>query len=839
MRRLLSLLVFAFFSLFWVASPSFAQSPRRYYDWNNYSSQRNNVLGVQVFAQEKSNEVSPSSDYKEHNYVLGFTSNFTPNNPFYFVKKFEEGVSTALSFDKVAREKLRLELAGERLKEMEQMNKKGSTTFIPSTADSYKKTVERVSKSLAELKEDGVDVKNFSNEVDLEAAKHTIVLEQLVSQVPTKAVDNLKNALIASEKTVDTAADVLGRPAVPQEVVERLQALKAQGILSTEEVAKLIGVKSRQEAREELRKYAENRLIPQADFKKLDETARNNFPAEYFKALELKKFEELKELETQKPDDQTLAKLQEFAKNYKPGESVPSDLRRWWVPMVRLEELQNTIRPDLIQENFFRYRPDDQQKYKELVERLKPREEDIKYVDNLIKSNPNVLNDPSYARIKALADKFGTTDNDQNSIRTSAQNCGADSHWVYVPFMPNGGYCVPNIVYVVDQTGSSSNAFSPCPPGYHRNDPQGACYPNSSQGPGLGGILTAPGTCPSGYKWFSSFSNAQGGYCSPEYSGVTGGTYPHPIAPPAYCPAGQAFMDGKCQPYNLPPETGCPSGQIWNGSSCITYRDCGRDYYQGADGTCKPSSQGQPTRWDRGGTSQEKIDACKKNPPTCKGDDYVDYTTCSCMPAIPAPGDPRPRSKDTSVSPGRESQEAACRAGGGTCTGWNNGACSCTYGGGGGSRESQEATCRASGGTCTGWYNGACSCERNNSSTTPSSSSSNSGGCGSGYTWNGNYCVPPGGVSSGYYSPPSYTGSNETGSGYTQPSSQTPPPSTNTSASAPPPSQETSAPPPPPANTTSSESSPPPPSNSTTSENPPPPSGGSSMGSCPGSPGCQ
>ena len=77
-------------------------------------------------------------------------------------------------------------------------------------------------------------------------------------------------------------------------------------------------------------------------------------------------------METEKPDDATIEKLQEFAKTYKAGEVIPGDLRQWWVPTIRLEELQNTIRPDLINQDFLRNRPDYMQKYQEVVERIKP-----------------------------------------------------------------------------------------------------------------------------------------------------------------------------------------------------------------------------------------------------------------------------------------------------------------------------------------------------------------------------------------------------------------------------------------------------------------------------------
>ncbi|OGE25651.1 hypothetical protein A3C32_03105 [Candidatus Daviesbacteria bacterium RIFCSPHIGHO2_02_FULL_41_14] len=132
---------------------------------------------------------------------------------------------------------------------------------------------------------------------------------------------------------------------------------------------------------------------------------------------------------------------------------------------------------------------------------------------------------------------------------------------------------------------------------------------------------------------------------------------------------------------------------------------------------------------------------------TCRaGNGSCDWSsgTCNCRGyQSPQSGSAGFNSGSGYTTPSRSQQEEACRAGGGTCTGWYNGACSCernnsattnnnnyTYTAPTGtavdsgiSRESQEAACRAGGGTCTGWYNGACSCINNNSGSTGSTTS--------------------------------------------------------------------------------------------------------------------
>ncbi|TSC85358.1 MAG: Uncharacterized protein G01um101416_895, partial [Microgenomates group bacterium Gr01-1014_16] len=660
-------------------------------------------------------------------------------------------------------------------------------------------------------------------------------------QVPPAAEAGIRTAMEGSERVTDAVADVAGRPAVPAELVGRLQSLKALGILTEEEVAKLISAGSRQEAREMLREYAENNIIPGADYRKMDETARYYFPVGFNTIIEIKKFSELKRLETEKPDEATLKKVQEFAQEYQPGEIVPADIRRWFIPLVRLEELQNTIRPDLIDSSWFKYRPEDMQKYEEVVARIRPRPEDIAYVNRLMEGNPNLAADPAYMRLKALGDKFGgacpapltwvfnstlpgggwcglgaadeppaVTRNvncgqaltsaqspDGNACATysttcipdgwvvvsgcgvekrstadsSYQACGRGMHWVTIPYMPGGGYCVPNYSYGVDGSGGSERA---CPPSHHRNEPGGSCYPDNQTGGGLVNVLPAAGSCWAGYHWVPEPSAPTRGYCAPDYPG-TGGGWPSPITPPSYCPDGMMFREGKCETYNPPPVEGCGENSWWNGQKCIEKVDCSPGQYQDSNGACK-SSADEYNRY----TSQC---AGRPIPAGGCGAGWWDMASCSCVGGSGGGG-----GGDTAA------MQAACERGGCSWNGVGN-SCVCPSGGSGSSgmpsRESQEATCRAGGGVCVSWVNDACGCERNtggttNSTYTPPATSPMTSGCGQGYYWNGSSCVPSSGSS---------------GSGGSEPSSYTPPPtSTTTETYVPPPTSSEPPPPvPPPA----------------------------------------
>jgi len=880
-----------------VLSPSvFAlESPQRYFDWN-YTSSDPKILGLDT--------TSDYHSFDQFDYVLGFTASWAPDNPLYFIKRLEETAIMAFTFNPIKKEENRLEIAGERLQEMQDMATKGKSRVVQSLAKSYQNTTDDLSENLEKLKDSGQDVAGLAAAEDIEAAKHLLVLEEIALQVPPAAEDGIKTALAASENVVDTVADVSGRPAIPQDLIARLQSLKALGILTAEEVTKLVSATTRGEARGLMRQYADNNIIPSSDFRKFDETAKFFFPAGYNTVIEIRKFAELKRLETEKPDDSTLQKVQEFADKYQPGDVIPSDIRRWFIPLVRLEELQNTIRPDLIDKDWLKYRPEDQQKYEEIVQRITPRPEDVTYVNRLISNNPNLAQDPSYLRLKALGDKFGAScpsplawvfnsslpsggfcSSNANSILPSVpnrgaacgqaitsaqspdgnncvaysttcvpdgwsivsscnlerrgpgdnsyQSCNRGAHWVSIPYMPNGGYCVPNYSYPI---AGDTQSGQPCPPSYHRNEPGGVCYPDNPTGGTLISTLPASGTCGSSYRWVAEPTSPTRGYCSPDYPNYGDG-FPSPIAPPTYCPTGTMFRDGKCETYNPPPANGCPTNSWWNGQKCIESKDCGSGKYQDSNGQCK-SSADEYSRY----TSQ-----CAGRPiPTegC-GAGYWDMASCSCR-YTPSPDNktcpagyravPLPQSgfecvKDSAPQPpGSCTKPADC---GSLNTYWDSASCVCRstldplpnyspnltrescgpgyyWDGRGcistspGNYPTSSCPPPAAGcGSNSWWDSGSCSCK--SSSSPPTSPGANS--CGQGYYWNGSYCTPSSGGSSpapssqpAYSPPPSYTPpvSNPAPAPSSEPQPQSQPSTAPAPVSVSPPQESVPPPPPPP-----------------------------------------
>ncbi|OGK18988.1 hypothetical protein A3D80_03630 [Candidatus Roizmanbacteria bacterium RIFCSPHIGHO2_02_FULL_40_13b] len=681
-----------------------------YYNWSStLEVKQPNILGVTAQAQESSTSTEkaalPSSYLRFTRYLFG--SELTPTSPFYFIKPLQENVQLLFTFDQKAKEELRIQIAGKRLEEMQKVATSTNTQAITATANAYETAMTALSNNIALVKQNGT-ADDQLRQLERETAKHNVILEQVRVQVPDQAESAINGALQASWKGTDTIADLKDRPAIPPDLVSRLQSLNSQGLLSSEEVNKLVGVKSRVEARQEVGKYVNEGVVSESDFISLNETTKSFYPDEFYKIHETLRFQELQKLEDQKPDDAILDKIQSFAKIYKPGDQVPPELRKYWVPVVRLEEIQNTLRPDLIDANLFKQNSEESKKFSEVVERFKPRPQDIVSINNLIQKKGVDIHTlpPEYQRMYNLGQRYGAA-------------CGTGFNWVPQPQSPAGGYCWPKgsdissgpkyddltkgkicngtVVSARNANGACSAYPADCLPTNWSKVDTCVATPTSTTGGGQQ-------SCPSNAHFVPISYAPNGGYCIPNYTAVsfdqsTGSSG-------SACPASshRSYSGGPCVPdynastfnnfYSLPQLTTTPGGPYYTNN-----------------GRCGPSANWVPESVNPQGG-------------------YCAST--------------QEMSGSSSTSSSSASQEAACHAGGGTCVSWVNGACGCVYSGSGNtntyvspSSESQEAACRAGGGTCRSWNNGACGCEYSGSGSTPPSGY---GSCGSGLYWNGSSC---------------------------------------------------------------------------------------------------
>ncbi len=894
MKYLLPLFLGLFFIL--SDSVSYAQAPREHYDWSSTLTKKTNVLGAKTSVLGES--VEAASVYQFDTYLLG--GNLTPSSPFYFIKPFQENVQLTFTFDPQKKDDMRLAIAGERVVEMQQLAETNPNA-LNSAVSSYDSYMRELTANLRQKGQQGQDVSALLTKVEEQTAKQNIILEEVTIKIPDATQPVAKRAVEANWEGIDTVADIKSRPAVPPDVVDRLQALKAQGLLTDEEVIKLVNAKTRSEAREELQKYVNEGIVPEADFIRLNENVKAFYPDDFNQIHEVKRFYELQRLESEKPDDTTLKKIQEYAKTYKPGDTVPADFRKYWVPVVRLEEIQNTLRPDLIDDSLIRNKQGDYNKYKEVVERFKPRPEDLAFLENYLKGNPNSTLPPEYERMRELGKRYGaqcgagqrwvpqpqsggfcvpegnTTVTDLPRIenfakgkscaggitaakgpggvcsaypsdcippgwsatttcvetpavfvtqnnRTNRQiSCSSNSHFVPVPYLPDGGYCIANVT-PVDSTNQGGPEVAACPLGFHRNYPGGPCFPDDSTTyirPSLPRLTSNPGDYPSpfytsrqcgaGYRWVADVVNPSGGYCAPD-------SYVPPInvggPQPTFAPKtdmGKCRTAGECYDFckENPTAASCkgfnPSGPRPGDSGSRESQEAGCRSAGGScdwsGGSCNCKGYKVPTGVPGSPTGSPIV--CQLY---CPNGQYQDSSSCACR-----------KSEDYPSRCSYPSQ--GCGSG----KYWDYGSCSCK------SNDSQPpspSTCsNYSSGMCgsSGWFDwGSCSCKQ---STTNPNPPPGYGTCADGQEWNGSYCQtrstgsgsnpppPPSGTTppSTYSQPPSYTPP----SSYQQ---QTPPPPSNYQQQPPPPpsSYEQQSPPPP-----SSYSPPPPPSSY---EAPPPPS---------------
>lgn len=632
MRKILPVL-FLFSSLSLPAAPAvFAQSeiPTNlyYYDWSSthQTTQRQGVLGFQARAQEEASPATtaqpPSSPAGLYRFRYLFGANLTPKTPFYLLKRVQESVSLLTTFNPVEKEKLRLGVAAERLNEAEGLAQQGETFGLGLVSDSYQRTMSDVSDNLEKLQSQKKDILDLLKLLDLETAKHTIVLEKVLVLAPEQAKASIEKAREASWQGTDTVADLTGRPAVPPDVASRIAALKAMGLLTEEEANKLISVKTRSEAREEMKKYVQEGVVPESDFLRLNENLKTYYPQEFFQIHEIKRFYALKKLEEEKPDEATLARIQEFAKTHQAGQAVPADLRKFWGPIVQLEEIQATIRPDLVDPALFKNNSEDRKKFQEIIERYKPRPEDVAFLNDYLAKNPKMANNlpPEYARMKNLAEKFGAQcgpgmkwvqkiygsqetgvvvgmcvpqDKEDEardlSINPENRSCAqvvtsAKSPDGFCAVFPNA--CLPAGWTKVDgctetpkSTGPGVAAVS-CPSNSHfvsvYGPDKGYCLPNYTPVGGGGG---GGGSCPAGYHrnyeggpCLADFSerDSRGGYLPPLT--VNPGSYPSPFYPPSNrCPSGQHWV---AEPFN--PTGGYCVADSYRppGAGCVPAPDC-------------------------------------------------------------------------------------------------------------------------------------------------------------------------------------------------------------------------------------------------------------------------
>lgn len=792
----------------------------------------------------------------------------TPDSPIYFVKKWGDAVQLVVAVTVEAKEQARISQAKERLAESLYALQKGDDKLFDQSLAAYTAKMQELYNDLAKAKLSDKARKNISERLSQEATSQNLLLQKASVLADAKQDSAISAATSATILGIDKAADLAGEPAIPDEVKAKIEALPEK-MISEEDKTALLEAGSRVEARLAIGRLAGNNVLTQEDTAFLNEDFESQDEGAKVKLEELQKLEEIATAQNQQEklaekvekNEKIVQGLNEFQKTFEAGKEIPAEIRPY-VRLTRIEEVAQTIRPDIVRLDEWQNRKDVILAVATLQEEFRPTRQSIQQLQDFRRRNPNANLPPDLARIEALSYNLG--------VRGAAGPCFLPTP----PFpantpCPAAGAAIPIASFIgprpVDETGyrpgydasSTDKDGKPlvygqgpkaenagvCPSGYHwMYDSGGWCMQNSGSYSSSYNY-TPTGTGP-GYTPYSPYYNAPGvPPATYGYPGAPGSPYSY--SPPSYYGTAPTYYTTN-PPVGTVPGSGpkpttpgqCPSGYHWmsdSGGWCMsdgpTYvpggglgypageYNCGSQAYDPVTKKCKDGACPGGSNWDG-----SKCVASPYSP---------NLTQSSCGPGYYWDGRGCIRTSPTDTY-------GSCSPPGGGCGGnnsyWDYGSCSCrtgsttssgSYSSGWNPASSSciQQTCRS-----VEWFDwGTCSCRPNGNTYTPTysggstysgSSTTTSGGassggssssacpCPSGYhCMDNSWCMQDGSGSTG-----SSTGGSTTPSSTPAPSSapsSTPPPSSAPSTeSTPPPSSAPSTPPP--STVPSTESTPPP-----------------------------
>ncbi|OGY08085.1 MAG: hypothetical protein A2782_03670 [Candidatus Blackburnbacteria bacterium RIFCSPHIGHO2_01_FULL_43_15b] len=722
-----------------------------------------------------------------------------PGNPFYFVKQWGEGLQKTFAFTPQVREQVSLSQAKERLAEAAYALKKDDKAGVKAAISDY---IWAMQNTMADVSREGFSEgakQEIAKLLSEESVEQNLLLTKLSAWAKEEMDEIIQTATSMPILGVDKAADVLGEPPIPDDIRTKIEALPAE-MISEENKKKLLDADSRVAVRAELTNLSnvgglgrDDVVFLNDDFDKVDSGAQVELE-------ELSKLAEIADITNQKDDidqkveknEDIVTKLGEFQKNFEPGQEIPAEIRPY-VRLTRIDEITQTIRPDVVRLEDFQNRKDVQLAVATLQEEFRPTSQSVQQVRDFRRRNPGVFLPPDLARIEALSYNLGVRDQagpcylptPPFPANTPCPAPGASipiaSYTGYLtidefrPGWPGGPSGGSNSSPSVDKEGKplvygqgpQAQSAGVCPDGYHwMYDSGGWCMSNSGNysssynytptGTGSGytpysPYYTAPGAPPAtyGYPTGGNYPSSPYSYGAPSYygpaptnyttnppSGTVPGSGPAPVSP-GQCPSGFHWMSdsgGWCMSNGNTYVPGGGGG--YGGGSGVN------PLYPGGSGNCPPGQYwtGGPSggscvtsdTWGGyGGTS------CGVGPPSsgCGYNSYWDSGSCSC------------RSSNTPYYGGGGSSggPSGCYPPPGGCGSgwWDNGSCSCKQASSQGCYNVSASSC----GSGFYWDAGLCTCRSNTTSSgggTSSGGSTSSGSCPSGSHWmsdNGGYCM--------------------------------------------------------------------------------------------------
>ncbi|MBI4037015.1 hypothetical protein HY385_01185 [Candidatus Daviesbacteria bacterium] len=583
----------------------------------------------------------------------------TPDNPFYFLKTAGEAVRLAVSFSPEAKQQTRIAQARERLAEGYSALEKGNKEDFKEALSAYTAKMQDIYNDASKSSWSEKARKTIGEKLAEEVVDQNLILQK----IEVVATSDQAAALSAASSSIilgaDKAADLSEEPPLPDDLKTKIKDLPVE-MISEEDKKKLLEVDSRVEARMKLGELASKGGVTAADMAFLNDDFNNADLGAKIKIGELRKLEEIvstldqkeKTLERVEKNEGIAGKLNEFQKNFEPGKEIPSDIRPY-VRLGRINEVAQTIRPDIVNLEEFQNRKDLVLAVATLQEEFRPTQQARDRVEAYRRSNPGAALPPELARVEALSFSLG--------VRNQAGPCFLPTP----PFSPNTpcpppGAAIPITSYLKFTTlyspvdsgsggpygsvtpstdkdgkplvygqGPKAESAGVCPGGFHwMYDNGGWCMSNGGSygSSNAGGVYTPSGPQTSGYTPYSPYYTApgappygtpyQGGggysYSAPSYygsaptnyttnppSGTVPGSGPAPISP-GKCPSGFHWMSDSGGWCMADGGTYAPSGSYPGGnnnyySPNLTQSSCGPGYYWDGRGCIRTSPTDTPS----------------------------------------------------------------------------------------------------------------------------------------------------------------------------------------------------------------------------------------------------
>lgn len=720
----------------------------------------------------------------------------SPGNPFYFLKQGVEAIQVATAFGTQARQEVKLGQAKERFAEayalLEKNDEEGFKDGLARYVGTMQSVYNDIDKGLSLSEE---EKKELGEKLAAEVTEQNLLLQKVSVLASQDVAAPISAATSVVTQGVDRASDLQGQPAIPENIKEKLDSLP-EDMLSEEQKKKLADADTRLEARLITGELTTIGALTQSDLASLDNWLAPEDFGSVYRLNEIKKLSEAVELTTLKDDigekveqtEEVAKKLDEFRRNFVVGESIPADIRPY-MRLTRIDEISQTIRPDVVRLEDFGNRKDVQLAVATLQQEFKPTREDFQRLADFRRSSPGRALPPELARIEALSYSIG--------VRDSAAACFLPSP----PFAPNtpcpsSGTSIPIFSYysdtpsfpgiggfgggrlIVDGDGfkgwRGGSSVSPsvdkdgkplvygkgpepakagvCPDGYHwMYDSGGWCMSNSGSYSSSDSIYSSPypstpgytpytpyystpGYPTYGYQGPGAYSNFINTYSPPNYYGVAPTQYttnPPPGTVPGTGPAPTA--PGQCPSgyHWMPPSAGQAGWCMADGGTYVG----GGGYNYSSYGYTDYSATPPPTYggYSCGGRGWDAVlQRCSDG--ACPGGYSWDGSRCVPFTSTSYPGGSNyssPSSYEYGCTPGYYWDGSKCVAGNYSGANWSDTA------------ARTSTWCQPPSGGCgynSYWDYGSCSCRGSSTYT------GGSGGSGTGY------CSPPaGGCGSGWF----------------------------------------------------------------------------------------